>query len=175
MSQKKKNFQKAASDIELGFGGLLGALNDAFGDIVSKLEDGASGAAERTMSFDTEKGPVRAQAGIRVRMGGMDVDAAAPQPVNRNRVKPTPPATAPRPLEYDVFEQDGAWILTADVPGVTQDDLSLSSEGTTLSIKTVGTRIYEAAINLEAPFDADAIKTTLTNGILTLEIKKKAG
>lgn len=174
MSENKKSFQTAAKQIDEGLGGLFGALNEALGEMVARLEDGTSGAVERDLTFDTEKGPVRAQAGVRLRMGGMDVNTAtsAPKPVNPGRTKPKAPDPVPRTLSYDIFEDEDAWVLTADLPGVSRKDVQLTAEKTRLQIKTNGARQYAGSVDLETTFDVESITPTLRNGILTLRIPK---
>ena len=71
-----------------------------------------------------------------------------------------------------MFEDQNAWIFTADLPGVAQGDLSLASNGTRLDVTTSGARLYEAQVELGKPFDLDGIETRLHNGVLTLNIPK---
>lgn len=174
----RKKLKQAAQDIDLGLNTLFGALGDAIGDMVSKLEDGKSGAVTRDHVIDTDKGPVRAQAGIRVQMGGLgaartDGPAATAKPINpnRNTSQPQRPPRA-RALEYDIFEEQDAWIFTADMPGVGRDALRLDRDGTHLDLKTTGSRLFEARVDLGKPFDFDRIETRLHNGVLTLLIPK---
>lgn len=174
----KKKLREAAHEIDVGLNGLLGALGDAIGDMVSKLEEGNSGAVSRDHVFETEKGPIRAHAGVRLRMGGLDVgdtSQATPKPVNPNRAAAKPPNTPkPKALQYDVFEEREAWIFAADLPGVAQEELLLSHEGTRLELTTTGARLFTASVDLESAFDFDGIETRLHNGVLTLTIPKKA-
>lgn len=178
MNDKRRSaFGKQGDRIDAGLDGLFTALGQAIGEIAEKLEDGKSGTVARDHVFETPKGPLRAHAGIRLRMGGMDVDAAAPaspQPVNRPSARKTAPAAAPAPtpLSFDLFEQDAAWILTADMPGVARKELALSKVGEALVLKTSGKRQYTAEIPLSGNFEVDQITTTLRNGILALTIPK---
>ncbi|MEM8539119.1 MAG: Hsp20/alpha crystallin family protein [Pseudomonadota bacterium] len=184
MSGKKKDFEDAKAQIEANLGGLFGALGDAIGEMVTRLEDGKSGAVERNLSFDTDKGPVRAQAGVRLRMGGLDVGTTgtdsqpAPKPINPQRKRTaSAPAAQPqeRPLAYDLLSDEDGWTLTADVPGVDADDLKLDQVESTLRITTGGARAYRADVALDGPFDLADVTTTLRNGILTLHIPKGGG
>ena len=174
----KKKLKDTAQEIDIGLNGLLGELGDAIGDMVSRLEEGNSGAVSRDHVFETEKGPIRAHAGVRLRMGGLDVgetSQARPKPVNPNRSAPTrsnPPK--PKVLHYDVFEERDAWIFAADLPGVARDELVLSHEGTQLDLKTTGARLFTATVDLDGAFDFDGIERRLHNGVLTLTIPKKA-
>lgn len=184
MSDKRRStFGKKGAEIDTGLDGLFSALGQAIGEIAGKLEDGKSGSIARDHVFETAKGPMRAHAGIRLRMGGMDVEtrsAPSPQPVNRasqarqsqNTEPPAPPA--PTPLSYDLFEQDDAWILTADMPGVARKELTMDRSGSKLVLTTNGKRQYSAEIALSADFEVDQITTTLRNGILALTIPKVA-
>lgn len=172
----KKRFKQATEEIDLNLGSLFGSLGDAIGEMVSRLEDGTSGAVARDHVFDTEKGPVRAQAGVRLRMGGLDTGQAkraAPQPVNPNREKATAPAAPKtRGLSYEMLEDTDAWVLTADLPGVARKDLTLCRKDAQLVIETTGTRRYHAAVDMPGAFELEDIKTTLRNGILNLNIPK---
>jgi len=176
MTGKKKDPKEVVSQIEHNLGGLLGALGDALGDMVNKLEDGAGGSVNRDMTIDTEKGPLRAHAGIRVRMGGLsgsdseNATSAPPKPVNPDRAKPTARAPSERPLSYELLEDGTGWILTADMPGVTSDEIDLRAKDDVLHVTTTGKRRYAAAITLGPGLDTAKITRSLRNGILTLEI-----
>lgn len=177
MTQKKKAFEDAAKDIDAGLAGLFGALNDAIGDVMARLDDGTSGTVEHDHTFETPKGPVRAQAGIRLRMGGMEVNTAGaePKPVNPKRPRAAPaPASSPRGLSYEIIADEDVWVLTADVPGVSRKDVQLSQDRTVLKISTTGQRRYATDADLEGEFAVEEVQTSLRNGILTLRIPRGA-
>ena len=174
MTDKRKDrFQQAATDINLNLGTLLGTLGEAVSEIVNRLDDGKSGEVMREHVFDTEKGPVRAQAGIRLRMGGLDTSEPrpTPQPVNRPR-RNAPPPSAPRGFDFDLFEEDDLWVLTADLPGATASEVVLEDDGEALNITTTGQRKYAQRVVLAGSFDASRTKVSLHNGILELQIPK---
>lgn len=184
MSNKNRNtINSKARDIDAGLSGLFDVLGQAIGDIASKLEDGKTGAISRDHVFETAKGPMRAHAGIHLRMGGLDSEQSStskPQPVNhasRTKSAATPDANVtpkPMPLSHDLFEDNGAWVLTADMPGVSRKDLTLSRNGADLVLETAGLRQYHAQIALSEDFVLDEISVTLRNGILALKIPKVA-
>lgn len=174
---RKSGFGQAAQDIEDGLGGLFGALGEAIGDMVAKLEEGKTGTVERNHVFDSEKGPVRVHAGVRLRAGGIDAGApvAAPKPVNPDRPRPDAKAAhEARPISYDMFEDDEVWVLTAELPGVSTSDLIIGGKDAVLEIRTTGKRVFEADVTLSDPFDLEGITRTLRNGILTLRIPKRS-
>lgn len=175
MSKSKKTGRKTTDDIADGLNGLLSALNDALMDMTNRLDDGASGTVERNHVFDTPKGPVRAQAGVRVRVGGIETAAPArpnPQPINPNRATTSPPPPTPREVCCDVIESDDHWTITADMPGISEDEVDVSLDGTALAITAAGRRHYHGSCDLGAPGVLLDDAVTLHNGILTLTVQK---
>ena len=54
-------------DIEAGLGTLLSALGDAVAEVTQRLGDGQTGEFHRSIDIETAQGPMRAEAGVRVR------------------------------------------------------------------------------------------------------------
>lgn len=170
---------------DLGLGTLFEALGEAVAEVTRRLEDGQTGEIHRSYDVETGKGPVRAEAGIRVRFA--DASAGAEErgvrPVNR----PGPPAKTseraspgdepasdthtPKPvrtIEYTVFEDAAGWRLTADLPGVGAPDLVLSDADGNLIIETTGARHYRATVALPESVCAADLEVRVNNGILVL-------
>lgn len=78
-------------------------------------------------------------------------------------------------LGFDVQQDDKAWTVTLDVPGITRDDLAITIEGSIVRIETrpEAKRQYKAAYELPEEIDADATVAKLENGVLTLQLAKK--
>jgi len=72
-------------------------------------------------------------------------------------------------------EDEKAWTVTMDVPGVTREDLTINIEGPVVRIETrkEAARQYKAAYELPQDIDADATQAKLENGVLTLSLGKK--
>jgi HSP20 family protein len=77
-----------------------------------------------------------------------------------------------------VDEQDGAYIVTAQVPGLSKDDISIKIEDNVLTIdgeKTI-TEKMESSIHRELPIgdniDVSKAHAEINNGILTLTLPK---
>lgn len=178
MSKSKKPGRGAADDIADGLNGLLGALNEALMDMANRLDDGASGTVERNHVFETPKGPMRAQAGVRVRVGGFETAGPAPsqpQPINPNRTSTSPPPPNPRDVPCDVIESDDHWTITADLPGIAEDEVDVSLDGTAVVITAAGRRHYHGSCDLGAPGVVPDDAVRLHNGILTLTVQKVGG
>jgi HSP20 family protein len=76
----------------------------------------------------------------------------------------------------DVNEDEKAWTVTLDLPGVAKEDLSITIEGTVARIETraQAKRQFKAAYELPQDIDAEASAAKLENGVLTLTLAKKA-
>jgi HSP20 family protein len=79
------------------------------------------------------------------------------------------------PRGFDVQQDDKAWTVTLDLPGVARDDLSVNIEGSIVRIETraEAKRRFKAAYELPQDIDAAASGAKLENGVLTLTLAKK--
>ena len=82
---------------------------------------------------------------------------------------------APAAVGVKVEQDDQAWTVSLDVPGVTREQLSIDVDGTVVRVKTVAeaARQYQAAYELPTEIDAEATTAKLENGVLTLSLAKK--
>jgi HSP20 family protein len=76
---------------------------------------------------------------------------------------------------FNVQQDDKAWTVTLDLPGVAKEELSINIEGTIVRIETSkeAKRPFKAAYELPQDIDADASAAQLENGVLTLTLAKK--
>jgi HSP20 family protein len=76
---------------------------------------------------------------------------------------------------FNVEQDDKAWTVNLDVPGIAREELSISIEGTIVRIdtKAEAKRKFKAAYELPQDIDADASGAKLENGVLTLTLVKK--
>ena len=74
-----------------------------------------------------------------------------------------------------VAQDEQAWTVTLDVPGVSREQLSIDVDQAVVRVKTVADapRQYQAAYELPAEIDAEATSAKLENGVLTLSLAKK--
>jgi len=75
----------------------------------------------------------------------------------------------------NVEQDDKAWTVTLDLPGVAREDLAINIEGAVARIETKAEakRQFKAAYELPQDIDADATTAKLENGVLTLSLAKK--
>jgi HSP20 family protein len=78
-------------------------------------------------------------------------------------------------LGFEAKEDEKAWTITLDMPGVAREDLAITIEGAIVRIETKAEakRQYKAAYELPEEIDADATNAKLENGVLTLALAKK--
>lgn len=74
-----------------------------------------------------------------------------------------------------VEQDEQAWTVTLDVPGVTREQLAIDVDGSVVRVQTAkeAARQYKAAYELPTEIDADATSAKLENGVLTLTLAKK--
>ena len=73
------------------------------------------------------------------------------------------------------FEQnDTAWTVTLDVPGIAREQLTIEVDGAVVRLQTVADapRQLKAAYELPDTIDAEATSAKLENGVLTLTLGK---
>jgi HSP20 family protein len=75
----------------------------------------------------------------------------------------------------NVSQDDKAWTVTLDLPGVAREDLAINVEGAIVRIETKAEakRQYKAAYELPQEIDVEATTAKLENGVLTLQLAKK--
>lgn len=74
-----------------------------------------------------------------------------------------------------VEQDDKAWTLSLDLPGVTREELNIAVEGAVVRIETKADakRQYKAAYEFSQEIDTEASEAKLENGVLTLKLGKK--
>jgi len=73
-----------------------------------------------------------------------------------------------------VEQDDKAWTVSLDLPGLGREDLSIGIEGAVVRIETraEARRQFKAAYELPQDIDAAASSAKLENGVLTLTLGK---
>ena len=76
---------------------------------------------------------------------------------------------------FKVEQDDKAWTVTLDLPGVAREELSINIEGAIVRIETKAEaqRQFKAAYELPQDIDTEASGAKLENGVLVLTLAKK--
>src|SRR5687768_13475730 len=71
-----------------------------------------------------------------------------------------------------VAQDEQAWTVTLDVPGVTREQLAIDVDGAVVRVQTAkdAARQYQAAYELPAEINAEGTSARLENGVLTLTL-----
>jgi HSP20 family protein len=92
-----------------------------------------------------------------------------------------------RALPIDLYSTDDAYVLQANVAGVDPNDVDITIEGNTLTIRgerqpptNAGGYLlqerrfgpFERTLELDLPIQADKVEATFNNGVLTLTLPK---
>jgi HSP20 family protein len=72
----------------------------------------------------------------------------------------------------DVFDEGEDIVVTAELPGVAEEELTLSASGSVLTLETSGSSRYAREIPLPAPVDPRSLRHGYRNGILRVQLKK---
>jgi HSP20 family protein len=82
---------------------------------------------------------------------------------------------APAQRGIKVDQDEKAWTITLDLPGVAREQLAVDIEGAVVRIETSAEakRQFKAAYELPEEIDAEASAAALENGVLTLTLGKK--
>lgn len=71
-------------------------------------------------------------------------------------------------------EKDNSITITAEMPGITKQDIKLEvADGLVTIHAKKGDKKYHSEIPVQDELDQDSAKATYTNGILELKIKSK--
>ena len=83
--------------------------------------------------------------------------------------------TVARTAAANIAEDDKAWTLSVDVPGVSREQLTLAIDGPTVKLETVegAPRQYRKVYEFAQDVDAAASSARLENGVLTLTLAKR--
>ena len=103
------------------------------------------------------------------------------------------PLPTPGQMKVDVKENENAYTVCAEVPGVPKDDIHVSVEGNVVSLRaevrqqdqqTEGEKVLRSeryfgsvarSFQLPSDIDASQCKAKYDNGVLTLTLAKKQG
>ncbi len=170
----KSNSDKPADGgVELDLGGLFRGFGNVV-DLLGKLADAGEGQTSRQGQFrvkglgDQAKGVYGFS--IRSGLGG-----------TRPTVEPFGNVHAGsdglevgdvrEPL-VDIYDESNEIVITAELPGVTKEDISVETEANMVKIKTSGERYYVKEVSLPCEVKTQNYKQSYNNGVLELRLIK---
>lgn len=164
--------ERSSENVALEFGGLFRGLGDIV-DLIGKLAEAGEKHIERHGEFRV-KGlgdQARGVYGFSIRTGiggephvepfgnvhasdeGLEVDAVR------------------EPL-IDVFDEGDEIVITAELPGVRESEISVRFQGDVMTIETRGERRYAKELLLPSAVQAEDVRQSYNNGVLEIRAGK---
>ncbi|MBI4671553.1 MAG: Hsp20/alpha crystallin family protein [Chloroflexi bacterium] len=165
-----KKDEEAQVHIDLGFGELFKGLGN-FLDLVSDLaEKGETLNRTGEIKFKGSD-QLRGVYGFSIRtgIGGM------PQVEHFGNIRETeegPVVAESREPLVDVFDENGAYLIVVELPGVSEEEIQVEAKDDILSLVTTGARKYAKEILLPGAVNSATLKKAYKNGIFELRVEK---
>jgi HSP20 family protein len=176
MTERKQQHDKQKDEpkvcVDLGLGGLFEGLGSLI-DLVSNLSESGEGEVSRGGEFKVkglgDKG--RGVYGFTVRTATGGIPRV--QQFGNIRATDSGPVVAEvrEPL-LDVFDEDQEIVVVAELPGVSEEEITVEVRDDVLCLQTNGERKYEKELLLSGAVDAENVNRTFKNGILELRLKR---
>ncbi|MFP4005379.1 MAG: Hsp20/alpha crystallin family protein [Candidatus Hadarchaeia archaeon] len=93
------------------------------------------------------------------------------KPGKTGEIEPAPDGER-EPLA-EVVDLGNMYEVTFELPGISKDEINLSSTEKKMRLETNGERKYRKTISFDEPVNPDEVDANFKNGILTVEIEKK--
>lgn len=169
-STKHSGAAKEGIDVDLG--GLFRGLGDAV-DLIDKLVEVGKKHAEHQGEFGV-KGlgdKVRGVYGFSIRTGIGGESRVEPFG-NVHSTKEGIVVEEVREPLVDVFDEGQEVVVTAELPGAREGEITVELQGDVLTIKSEGERHYAKEVPLPAAVDGQSLQKKYNNGVLEVRARK---
>jgi HSP20 family protein len=171
--EKQKEPQARAS-VGFGFGGILEGIQKLV-EAAAKLKD--SGQISQSGEFSVpglgEKGKGIFGFSIRTLAGGEGHGVKVQPFGNIHKTKEGLSVEEDREPVVDVLEEGNQIRVIAELPGVSEGDITYEVAGDVLTISTKGDRSYHAEVLLPNAAETESVESCYNNGVLELKLRKK--
>jgi HSP20 family protein len=82
--------------------------------------------------------------------------------------------TRPTSPALDVFENDGEFLLVADLPGVAQGGAEVTLDRDRLVLSATGARKFRRELAVPPSVDGEKVSASMKAGVLTVHLPKRA-
>jgi HSP20 family protein len=172
-TNEKQKAPEARSSVGFGFGGILDGIQKLVEAAAKMKESGEiSQGGEFTVPGLGEKGKGIFGFSIKT-MGGGEGQGVAVRPFgNMHKTKEGMAVEEDREPMVDVLEEGNRIRVIAELPGVSEGDITCQVAGDVLTISTKGARRYHAEVLLPCPAEKEGMESSYNNGVLELKLKK---
>lgn len=165
---------EAKEGLDIQLGGLFRGLGDAV-DMIDKLVEAGKKHAEHQGEFDV-KGlgdKVRGVYGFSIKTGiGGDRSTRVEPFGNVHSSKEGIVVDEVREPLVDVFDEGKEIVVTAELPGARESEITVELDGDVLAIKSQGERHYAKDVPLPSKIDGKSLQKKYNNGILEIRARK---
>lgn len=158
--------------VEIGFGSLFKGLGDFVG-VLGKLVEAGEHQVSRTSEFKVKGLGDKAHGiyGVSVRVG-LGGEPHVEHFGNIRATKEGPEIVDVREPLIDVFDEEGEIVVAAELPGVTEEALTIDVRGNVLALSSTGQRRFAKEVLLPSAVDPASMRRSFKNGLLELRMKK---
>ncbi len=180
-SQQDRGDKRGAAGDKAGGESRFSSIISGLTDIAEKLgeisENGETATKKGEFTFPSKEGGIKGVYGFSLKtgIGGKDDNIRVEPFGNIRKDKKTGEAVVQEIHEplIDVFEDEYATTLIAEMPGVGLDNIKIDVQDDVLTISAQkGTKKYRKEVLLSHPPAKDKIKVTCNNGIVTIRCEK---
>jgi HSP20 family protein len=158
--------------------GILGNLTKLLNAVQDLAEKGHD--MKRSGVFDTDEGKkVNFSYGVNFRSAGDGSNDVCVEPFGNvvdddDQGRPT--VSDLREPITDVFEEDDAVVIVAEMPGLGEGDIQTAIDGATCTIRgEKHTKRYEKTLELPRTFDTAAAQVECNNGVVEIRLTESTG
>ncbi len=172
MAKEKEKKKEEVLDIDFGIGGLFKGIEKLV-DLAANLKE-AGGEIKKEGEIDLShlKEGMKGVFGFSIKT----MEGGKPIVEPFGNIKKTPKGTKveeEREPITDVFDEKDEVVVIAEMPGISEEGISLELKGDILEIKAVGKdRKYHKEVLLPAKVKSETLESSYKNGILEIKIKK---
>lgn len=160
---------------ELDVGGLFGSLGEVVGLLGKLVETGGSHSGQGEFHVKGLGDKARGVYGFTIRTGiGGDAATTVERFGNVHPSREGFVVDEVREPLADVFDEKDEVVVTAELPGAKESEITVEIKGDMLTIESKGERSYAKEIVLPVEVDATSITRTYNNGVLEIRMRKKA-
>lgn len=182
LSERARAASSAGIDTNADMFGRLRQMVEQITQAVTAASQVAEDAQTQTGAEATKTGRIVFGYNVSVGLDGLHVEPfgdvqpaeAARAAHTRRKDRAPPPAPASRAPIVDVFEEDGAVRIVAELPGVSDADITCHLSGLELHISTAGSHRYGKIVQLPWLADMTSLTQRCQNGILEVRLTQVA-
>ena len=93
--------------------------------------------------------------------------------IGPSTIQPVKEEEKEKEVTVDIVETNNEYLITADLPGLREEDINVEFRDNKLVIKGYGKYTYYKVIDLPSDASKEILEKKYLNGVLTLKIKKK--